>query len=474
MAASPSDAIKLGQQNNAQFVDIRFTDLPGLQQHFSMPFDELTEDAFDEGFGFDGSSIRGFQEIQESDMILVPDANTAVMDPFRTHPTLIINSFVKDPVTSEFYSRDPRYIAKKAEDYLRGTGIADTAYFGPEAEFYIFDSIRFDQNQHSSYHYIGAVEGVWNSGAEEGGRNLGYKPRYKEGYFPVPPMDHYQDLRSEMVLTLRELGIPVEVHHHEVGTAGQGEIDMGFGSLLSMSDRLMLYKYVIKNVALRHGKTITFMPKPIFQDNGSGMHVHQSLWKDGESLMYDELGYAQLSDTARWYIGGLLEHASSLLALCAPTTNSYKRLVPGYEAPVNLVYSQRNRSAAVRIPLYSKSPKSKRIEFRCPDPSCNPYLAFPALLMAGLDGIRNKIEPPDPVDKDLYELPPEELAKVPQVPGSLEGALDALEADHDYLLEGGVFTEDVITHWIDYKRAHEVDEIRLRPHPWEFYLYYDI
>lgn len=474
MAASPSDAIKLGQQNNAQFVDIRFTDLPGLQQHFSMPFDELTEEAFDEGYGFDGSSIRGFQEIQESDMILVPDANTAVMDPFRQHPTLIINAFVKDPVTGEHYSRDPRYIAQKAEDYLKGTGIADTAYFGPEAEFYIFDSIRFDQNQHSSYHYIGAVEGVWNSGAEEDGKNLGYKPRYKEGYFPVPPMDHYQDLRSEMVLTLRELGIPVEVHHHEVGTAGQGEIDMGFGALLSMADRLMLYKYVIKNVAFRHGKTITFMPKPIFQDNGSGMHVHQSLWKDGESLMYDELGYAQLSDTARWYIGGILEHASSLLALCAPTTNSYKRLVPGYEAPVNLVYSQRNRSAAVRIPLYSKSPKSKRIEFRCPDPSCNPYLAFPALLMAGLDGIKNKIEPPDPVDKDLYELPPEELAKVPQVPDSLDGALDALERDHDYLLEGGVFTEDVITHWIDYKRAHEVDEIRLRPHPWEFYLYYDI
>ncbi len=474
MAASPSDAIKLGQQNNAQFVDIRFTDLPGLQQHFSMPFEELTEEAFDEGFGFDGSSIRGFQEIQESDMILVPDATTAVMDPFRTHPTLIINAFVKDPVTSEFYSRDPRYIAKKAEDYLKGTGIADTAYFGPEAEFYIFDSIRFDQNQHSSYHYIGAVEGVWNSGAEEGGKNLGYKPRYKEGYFPVPPMDHYQDLRSEMVLTLRELGIPVEVHHHEVGTAGQGEIDMGFGSLLSMSDRLMLYKYVIKNVALRHGKTITFMPKPIFQDNGSGMHVHQSLWKDGESMMYDELGYAQLSDTARWYIGGLLEHASSLLALCAPTTNSYKRLVPGYEAPVNLVYSQRNRSAAVRIPLYSKSPKSKRIEFRCPDPSCNPYLAFSALLMAGLDGIKNKIEPPDPVDKDLYELPPEELAKVPQVPASLDSALDALEGDHDYLLDGGVFTEDVITHWIDYKRVREVDELRLRPHPYEFYLYYDI
>jgi glutamine synthetase len=474
MAATPDDVLKLGKQNGALFVDIRFSDLPGLMQHFSMPWDELTEESFEEGFGFDGSSIRGFQEIQESDMILVPDPETAVMDPFRQHPTLIINAFVKDPLTNEFYTRDPRYIAKKAEDYLKGTGIADTAYFGPEAEFYIFDSIRFDQNQHSSFHYIDAVEGVWKSGVEEEGGNLGYKPRYKEGYFPVPPMDHYQDLRSEMVVTLRELGIPVEVHHHEVGTAGQAEIDMGFGSLLQMADRLMLYKYVIKNTALRHNKTVTFMPKPIFQDNGSGMHVHQSLWRDGEPLFWDELGYAQLSDTARWYIGGILEHAPALLALCTPTTNSFKRLVPGYEAPVNLVYSQRNRSAAVRIPLYSKSPKSKRMEFRCPDPSCNPYLAFPALLMAGLDGIRNKIEPADPVDKDLYELPPAELAEVPQVPASLEGALNALEADHDFLLEGGVFTDDVITHWVEYKRVHEVDELRLRPHPWEFYLYYDI
>jgi glutamine synthetase len=474
MAATPSDALKLGEQHGARFVDLRFSDLPGLMQHFSMPFEEFGEEAFEEGLGFDGSSIRGFQEIQESDMILVPDPETAVMDPFRQHPTLILHAYVKDPLTGENYTRDPRYIAKKAEDYLKGSGIADTAYFGPEAEFYIFDSIRFDQNQHSGYYYIDAVEGVWNSGREEEGGNKGYKPRYKEGYFPVPPMDHYQDLRSEMVLTLRELGVPVEVHHHEVGTAGQGEIDMGFAGLLSMADRLMLYKYTIKNVGLRYGKTITFMPKPIFQDNGSGMHVHQSLWKDGEPLFWDELGYAQLSDMARWYTGGILEHAPALLALCAPTTNSYKRLVPGYEAPVNLVYSQRNRSAAVRIPLYSKSPKSKRIEFRCPDPSCNPYLAFAGLLMAGLDGIRNKTEPPDPVDKDLYDLPPEELAEVPQVPGSLEGALDALEGDRDFLLEGGVFTEDVIDHWIEYKRVHEVDEIRLRPHPYEFALYYDI
>ncbi|MFP5298171.1 MAG: type I glutamate--ammonia ligase [Actinomycetota bacterium] len=474
MAASPSDVLKLGQQHGAKFVDIRFSDLPGLMQHFSVPFDEFTEEVFEEGLGFDGSSIRGFQEIQESDMILVPDPETAVMDPFRQHPTLIIHAYVKDPITGEFYSRDPRYIARKATDYLKGTGIADIAYFGPEAEFYVFDGIRFDQNQHSSYHYIDAVEGAWNSGREEEGGNKGYKPRYKEGYFPVPPMDHYQDLRSEMVLTLRELGIPVEVHHHEVGTAGQSEIDMGFGPLLEMADRLMLYKYVVKNVAMAHGKTVTFMPKPIFQDNGSGMHVHQSLWKDGETLMWDELGYAQLSDISRYYIGGLLAHADSLLALTNPTTNSFKRLVPGYEAPVNLVYSQRNRSAAVRIPAYSKSPKAKRIEFRCPDPACNPYLAFSAMLMAGLDGIKNKIEPPDPVDKDLYELPPEELANVPQVVDSLDKALDALEADHDYLLEGGVFTEDVITSWVDYKRKHEVDALRLRPHPYEFHLYYDI
>ena len=474
MAASPSDVLKLGRDNGAAFVDLRFSDLPGLMQHFSMPFDEFGEDAFEEGIGFDGSSIRGFQEIQESDMILVPDPDTAVMDPFRKHPTLVLHTYVKDPLTGEFYSRDPRYISRKAEEYLKGTAIADTAYFGPEAEFYIFDSIRFDQNQHSAYYYIDAVEGVWNSGAEEGGRNLGYKPRYKEGYFPVPPMDHYQDLRSEMVLTLRQLGIPVEVHHHEVGTAGQGEIDMGFDSLLSMADRLMLYKYVVKNVALRYGKTVTFMPKPIFQDNGSGMHVHQSLWRGGEPLFFAETGYAGLSDMARWYIGGILEHAPALLAMCAPTTNSYKRLVPGYEAPVNLVYSQRNRSAAVRIPLYSKSPKSKRIEFRCPDPSCNPYLAFSAMLMAGIDGIKNKIEPPEPMDKDLYDLPPEEKASVKQVPGSLDEALDALEADNAFLQKGGVFTPDLIETHIAYKRENELDAVRLRPHPWEFMLYYDI
>ncbi|HZQ78149.1 MAG TPA: type I glutamate--ammonia ligase [Acidimicrobiia bacterium] len=471
---TPSDVVRLVQDQNIEVVDFRFCDLPGLMQHFSVPAHELSEEAFEDGYGFDGSSIRGFQEIQESDMLLIPDPNTAVIDPFRTHPTLNINCFVRDPVTGESYSRDPRYVAKKAEDYLRGTGLADTAYFGPEAEFYIFDSVRFDQNQNSSYHFVDSIEGAWNTGRDEDGGNKGYKPRYKEGYFPVAPMDHYQDLRSEMVRQLEAVGIAIEVQHHEVGTAGQAEIDMRFDSMLKMADQVMLYKYVVKNVALQHGKTVTFMPKPIFQDNGSGMHVHQSLWKGGEPLFFDETGYAGLSDMARWYIGGLLKHTPAVLAFAAPTTNSYKRLVPGYEAPVNLVYSQRNRSASVRIPLYSKSPKAKRLEYRCPDPSCNPYLAFSAMLMAGLDGIQNRIEPPKPLDKDLYDLPPEELAQVPQVPSSLEAALEALEADHKFMLVGDVFTQDVIDTWIEYKRSREIDAVRLRPHPWEFYLYYDI
>ena len=474
MTESVGDVLSLVQDNEVQIVDLRFADLPGLMQHFSVPAHELTEESFEEGFGFDGSSIRGFQEIQESDMILVPDVTTAVLDPFRAHPTLILNCFVKDPVTGESYTRDPRYVASKAEAYLKGTGIADTSYWGPEAEFYIFDSVRFDQNQHSAYHFVDAVEGVWNSGAEEGGNNLGYKPRYKEGYFPVPPMDHYQDLRSEMALALETAGIPVEVQHHEVGTAGQAEIDIRFGTLLQTADRLMLFKYIIKNTALKYRKTVTFMPKPIFEDNGSGMHTHQSLWSDGDPLFYDESGYAGLSDLGRWYIGGLLAHASALTAFSNPTTNSYRRLVPGYEAPVNLVYSQRNRSAACRIPLYSRSPKAKRVEYRVPDPSCNPYLAFSAMLMAGIDGVRNKIEPAGPLDKDLYDLPPAELAEIPQVPSSLDEALAALEADHAFLLEGDVFTSDVIETWVAYKREKEVDAVRLRPHPWEFALYYDI
>jgi glutamine synthetase len=474
VTGSVGDVLSMIRDNEVQIVDLRFADLPGLMQHFSVPTSELTEESFEEGFGFDGSSIRGFQEIQESDMLLFPDPATAVLDPFATHPTLVINCFVGDPVTGEAYSRDPRNIARKAEAHLQGTGIADTSYFGPECEFYIFDSVRFDQNQHSAYYFVDAVEGQWNSGADEGGRNLGYKPRYKEGYFPVPPTDHYQDLRSEMVLTLIRCGIDVEVHHHEVGTAGQAEIDMRYDTLLRMADKVMLYKYVVKNVARRFGKTATFMPKPIFEDNGSGMHTHQSLWSGGEPLFYDEAGYAGLSDMARYYIGGLLAHAPAILAFAAPTTNSYRRLVPGYEAPVNLVMSQRNRSACARIPVYSRSPKAKRVEFRPPDPSANPYLAFSAMLMAGLDGVRNKIEPPPPIDKDLYELPPEEASNVALVPSSLDEALGALENDHDFLLEGGVFTPDVIETWLEYKRTRELDAVRLRPHPWEFHLYYDI
>ena len=456
-----------------EIVDLRFCDLPGLMQHFSVPAHELTESSFEEGFGFDGSSIRGFQSIEESDMLLIPDPDTAIVDPFRQHRTLNINCFVKDPITGESYSRDPRYVAKKAEAYLLETGLADTAYFGPEAEFFIFSDVRFHQDAHSAYYSVDSDEGIWNSSKDES-PNLGYKPRHKEGYFPVPPMDHLQDIRSEMILIMESLGIDIEVQHHEVATAGQAEIDMRFSPLLDIADKLMLYKYVVKSVAQAHGLTATFMPKPLFQDNGSGMHTHQSLWKDGKPLFSDPSGYAGISEMALHYIGGLLKHAPSILAFAAPTTNSYKRLVPGFEAPVNLVYSQRNRSAACRIPMYSPSPKAKRVEFRCPDPACNPYIAFSAMLMAGLDGVRNKIEPAAPLDVDLYELSPEELAKIPQVPSSLEEALDALESDNAYLKEGGVFTDDLIDVWINYKRTNEVDAIRLRPHPWEFQLYYDI
>ncbi len=471
---TPKEVLALAKDSGAEIVDLRFCDMPGLMQHFSVPISELSEQSFEDGFGFDGSSIRGFQQIQESDMLLLPDPDSAFMDPFLTHPTLVLNCFVKDPVTGEMYSRDPRYIARKAELYLKQTGIADISYWGAECEFYIFDSIRFDQNEHEGYFHIDAVEGVWNSGAEEGGKNLGYKPRYKEGYFPLPPMDHYQDLRSEMVLNLQRVGVKIEVHHHEVGTAGQAEIDMRYDTLLKHADDVMKYKYVVKNTARRNGKTVTFMPKPIFMDNGSGMHTHQSLWKHDENLFWDEVGYAGISDVGRWYIGGLLAHAPALLAFTNPTTNSYRRLVPGYEAPINLVYSQRNRSACVRIPLYYKTPAAKRLEFRTPDPSCNPYLSFAAQLQAGLDGVKNKIEPPEPMDKDLYDLPPEEKATVKQVPGSLEEVLEALENDHQWLLEGGVFTQDVIDTWIEYKRKHELDQVRLRPHPYEFFLYYDL
>ena len=462
------------KDNDVQFVDVRFCDLPGVMQHFTFPAENFGENVFTDGLMFDGSSIRGFQQIHESDMLLLPDPTTAVMDPFRQHPTLTMNFFIHDPLTGEAYSRDPRNISRKAEDYIKGSGIADTAYFGPEAEFYIFDSIRYDNNQHSTYHFIDSIEAAWNSGRDEPGGNKGYKTPYKGGYFPVPPNDHFTDLRSEMVRTLIETGIEVEMQHHEVGTAGQAEIDFRFGTLLETADKLMWFKYVIKNVAHRNGRTVTFMPKPIFGDNGSGMHCHQSLWKDGAPLFYDEVGYAGLSDMARYYIGGLLKHAPALLAFTNPTTNSYRRLVPGYEAPVNLVYSQRNRSACCRIPITGANPKAKRVEFRVPDPSCNPYLAFAAMLMAGVDGVRNKIEPPEPIDKDLYELPPDEHAAVPQVPGSLDKVLDELEADNEWLLEGGVFTPDVIETWIDYKRTQEVDPIRVRPHPYEFQMYYSL
>ncbi|HEU4917920.1 MAG TPA: type I glutamate--ammonia ligase [Acidimicrobiia bacterium] len=474
MSKTAADVLSLVADEGYEFVDLRFCDLPGQVQHFTVPVKQLTEDSFEDGFGFDGSSIRGFQQIQESDMLLIPDPGTAIDDPFRARRTLILYCFVNDPVTGSPYDRDPRYIARKAEEYLISTGIADTSYWGPEAEFYIFDDVRFGQNQFSGFYYLDSVEGAWNSGEYEEGGNLGYKPRYKEGYFPVPPTDHFQDLRSEMTAKLEAAGIEIEVQHHEVGTAGQAEIDMRYDTLLRTADNVTLYKYIVKNTAWEYGKSVTFMPKPIFEDNGSGMHTHQSLWKDGEPLFFDESGYAGLSDLARWYIGGLLKHASAILAFAAPTTNSYHRLVPGYEAPVNLVYSSRNRSAAIRIPQYSQAPGAKRLEFRCPDPSCNPYLAFSAMLLAGLDGVQNRIEPHDPVDKDIYDLPPAELAGLPSVPGSLPEALEALRDDHEFLLQGGVFSQELIDAWIDYKIEHEVDPVRLRPHPHEFHLYYDI
>jgi glutamine synthetase len=477
---TPQDVMALIKEKDVRAVDVRFVDLPGLWQHFTLSSKEFAIDAFDEGLGFDGSSIRGFQEIQESDMLLIPDAATAFIDPFAAVPTLVLICNVKDPVTGESYTRDPRYIAQKAESYLKSTGIGDTAFVGPEPEFFIFDDVRFGQGYDHGFYYVDAAEGFWNAGRVEnpdaagGSHNLGYKPRYKEGYFPVPPMDSHQDLRTEMMLTLESVGVDIEVHHHEVATAGQAEIDMRFDSLLTMADKLLKYKYVVKNVARKHGKTVTFMPKPVFQDNGSGMHVHQSIWKNNENTFFEAGTYADLSKTALYYIGGILKHAPALLAFCNPTTNSYRRLVPGYEAPINLIYSQRNRSAAVRIPAYSRSPKAKRIECRFPDPTCNGYLAFSAMLMAGLDGIQNKITPPGPLDKDLYDLPPEDLSKIASTPGSLAEVLDALEADHNFLLKGDVFTPDVIENWVGYKRVHEVDAIRLRPHPWEFALYFDI
>ena len=473
MFSTAEEVLSFIAAENVEFIDVRFCDLPGTIQHFTVPVSTFDADVFTEGRMFDGSSIRGFQAIHESDMLLLPDPSTAVLDPFRQHKTLNLTFSVFDPLTGAPYSRDPRNVAAKAVEYLKGTGIADTSYFGPEAEFYIFDSARFATGPNEGYYHLDSIEGAWNTGADENGANLAYKPAYKGGYFPIPPTDHYTDLRSEMVKNLIAVGIETEMQHHEVGTAGQAEIDVRFDSLQRMADKLMLFKYVIKSTARAAGKTVTFMPKPLFGDNGNGMHCHQSLWKDGEPLFYDETGYGGLSDIGRWYVGGLLKHAPSLLAFTNPTVNSYHRLVPGFEAPVNLVYSARNRSACCRIPLTGSNPKAKRIEFRVPDPSANPYLAFSAMLMAGIDGIKNKIEPPTPVDKDLYELPPDEAAEVPTVPGSLEAVLNNLEADHAFLSEGGVFTEDLIETWIDYKRTKELDAVRLRPTPHEFEMYFD-
>jgi len=462
----PSDAIEWATSAGAKMVDLKFGDLLGTWQHVSMPLGSFEEDSFEEGLGFDGSSIRGWKGISESDMLLMPDPASAILDPFTEVTTLSLLCEIVDPLTREPYARDPRHIATRAEEYLRETGIADTAYFGPEAEFFVFDSVAFDLGPNRAHYEVDSAEGHWNTADP----HLGYTIREKHGYFPPSPHDTLHDLRTEMVLALERLGITCEYHHHEVASAGQCEIDMRFHTLTRMADQVMTYKYVVKNVALRAGKTATFMPKPIFGDNGSGMHTHQSIWKDGETLMADGSGYAGLSETARAYVGGLLAHAPALLAFCAPTTNSYRRLVPGYEAPVNLVYSQRNRSACIRIPVYSASPKAKRIEFRCPDPTANPYLAFAAMLMAGIDGIERGLDPGGPADYDLFE---HANGDIPQVPGSLAEALDALERDHAFLLEGGVFSEDLIQTWIGFKRENEVDAVRLRPHPVEFELYFD-
>jgi glutamine synthetase len=467
----PKAVLEFAAKHHAKILDLRFIDVPGIWQHVSFPIEQLTEKSFEEGFGFDASSIRGWAHIHESDMLLMPDSNTAFMDPFRDTPTLIMIGDAVDPITKQPYPRDPRHIAKKAEAYLGFSGLADQAFFGAEAEFFIFDNIRFDQAAQHGFYFIDAEEGRWNSGREE--HNLGYRPRYKEGYFPVPPTDHYQDLRTDMTLQMQACGLHVECHHHEVATAGQTEIDIKFDTLVQSADNMMKFKYVVRNVAHQYGKTVTFMPKPIFGDNGSGMHTHQSLWLKGKPLFAGD-GYAGLSQTALWYIGGLLKHAAAIVGFAAPTTNSYKRLVPGYEAPVNLAYSRRNRSAAVRIPMYSASPKAKRIEFRPPDAACNPYLAFSAMMMAGLDGIENKIDPGQPLDKDIYDLGPEDLKNVPSLPGSLDESLKALEADHKFLLKGDVFTEEFIQLWITYKTRNEVDPVRMRPHPYEFHLYYDI
>jgi glutamine synthetase len=467
------EVLEYAKKNDVVMVDLRFTDWPGTWQHCSFPINEIAEEHFEEGLGFDGSSIRGWQAIHESDMLMVPDSTTAFIDPFYKHPTLVLLSNIIDPITKEPYSRDPRFIARKAESYLMQSGIGDTAYFGPEAEFFIFNDARFSTGVNHGFYEVDSVEGVWNSGRDEDGANLAYKPRSGGGYFPVPPTDSMQDVRTEMCLVMQKLGITVEAQHHEVATGGQAEIDMKFETLVQMADQLIKYKYVVKQVARQNGLTATFMPKPLYEDNGSGMHTHQSIWKGGKPLMAGD-GYAGFSELGLYYIGGILQHSKALAAFTNPTVNSYKRLVPGYEAPVNLAYSSRNRSAACRIPMYSPSPKSKRVEVRYPDPACNPYLAFSAMLMAGIDGIENKIDPGEPLDKNIYALSPEEAAGVPTMPSSLDEALEALHEDHDFLLKGDVFTNDAIETWIEYKRENEVDPIRLRPHPHEFELYFDI
>jgi glutamine synthetase len=471
-SVKPQEVLALCRERDVKSVDLRFMDFPGLWQHFTIPVNKLELDVFENGLGFDGSSIRGWQAINESDMLVVPQPETAFIDPFTAIPTLVMICNIQDPITREDYTRDPRNVARKAVNYLKSTGIGDTCFIGPEAEFFIFDDARFDQNQHEGYFHLDSIEGEWNRGRDEK-PNLGYKLRYKEGYFPVPPADQLMDIRNEMMQTMIDAGMDVEAQHHEVATAGQSEIDLKFSPLVEMADKMLKYKYIIKMVAKKYGKTVTFMPKPLFMDNGSGMHTHISIWKEGNPLFAGG-GYAGLSDMGLHAIGGILKHAPAILAFSCPTTNSYKRLVPGYEAPVNLAYSQRNRSAACRIPMYSPSPKAKRVEFRCPDPSCNPYLSFSGILMAAIDGIQNKIHPGEPLDKNIYDLEPEELAKVPKAPGSLEESLMALQKDHDFLLRGDVFTKDVVETWIEYKLKNEVDAMRLRPHPYEFCLYYDI
>lgn len=476
MTQTPQDVLTLIKENDVKMVDIRFVDLFSMWHHFTISSQEFSEDMFEEGLGFDGSSIRGFQTIDQSDMILLPDPTTAFIDPIFEVPTVVLIADIYDPITREPYNKDPRGVAKKAEAYLKQTGVGDTVFIGPEAEFFLFSDVRYGGGTNSGFYFLDSDEGWWNTGKDLSGfgPNLGGQIPAKGGYFPCPPVDTLQDVRTQMVLAMESIDITVEVHHHEVATGGQCEIDLRFGPLLKMADDVMKYKYVVKNIARQYGLTATFMPKPLFADNGSGMHTHQSIWKDGDTVMFDESGYAGLSDTARYYIGGLLKHAPSILAFAAPITNSYKRLVPGYEAPINLVYSQRNRSAICRIPMYSNSPKAKRVEFRAPDPSANPYLAFAAMLMAGLDGIKNQIDPGAPVDKDLYDLPPEEAAEITNTPGSLAEVLDALEADHEFLLQGDVFTTDLIESYVEYKRENEIDPILLRPHPHEFTLYFNI